>query len=86
MAWFNNKDHGKVYDVLAVVKAADKRMINPLICHESHMLVSYQLASGEQKSEQLLFDEVFYHAFHDQKPCYVMVDKSGIRHYHPCQK
>ncbi|PCK32416.1 hypothetical protein [Pseudoalteromonas piscicida] len=85
MTWFKNKQHGRVYDVTEVVKSSDKRLMNPLICHECHMLVSYQGAAGEVVSEQLLYDDAFYRAFHNHDSCYVMVDENGIRHYHPSE-
>lgn len=34
MTWFKSKEQGKVYEVTAVIKAADKRLVNPLICHQ----------------------------------------------------
>ncbi|GEK11284.1 hypothetical protein HUZ36_00190 [Pseudoalteromonas sp. McH1-7] len=86
MTWFKSKEQGKVYEVTAVIKAADKRLVNPLICHQCHMLVSYQGAGGDTKSEKLLYDDTFYKAFQNRDSCYVMVDDNGIRHYHPSEK
>ncbi|WP_440055943.1 hypothetical protein ACSLBF_07280 [Pseudoalteromonas sp. T1lg65] len=82
MIWTKNKAHGKVYDVVNVTRVNDKRLINPLVCHQSHMFVSYATKDGTN-CEKLLFDELFYYAFKKGSVCQVMIDDSGVLHYHP---
>ncbi|WP_125716434.1 hypothetical protein [Pseudoalteromonas rubra] len=72
-----NKQRCRLCPVIDLVVVRDRRLLNPLVCHQAHMLVTYRYA-GALASDTLLYDSVLFQRFHSGKVCQVLADDHGI--------
>ncbi|MEC4087323.1 hypothetical protein CWC22_012745 [Pseudoalteromonas rubra] len=63
--------------IIELVVVNDKRLLNPLICHQAHILVTYQYG-GQSMSDTLLYDPILVERFKSGQQCQVLADNHGI--------
>lgn len=72
-----NKQRCRMCPIIGLVVVNDKRLLNPLVCHQAHMLVTYQY-DGQSRSDTLLYDPILLERFKSGQPCQVLADGHGI--------
>ncbi|MCG7533625.1 hypothetical protein [Pseudoalteromonas sp. OOF1S-7] len=63
--------------IIELVVVSDRRLLNPLVCHQTHMLVTYRYA-GQLVSDTLLYDPLLVEQFKSGQMCQVLADNHGI--------
>ncbi|TMP26961.1 hypothetical protein CWB99_16805 [Pseudoalteromonas rubra] len=71
------KPHYRQCSVIDLVIVSDKRLINPLVCHQAHMLVTYQYAD-QRMSDTILFDHALYERFKSGQSCQILAASDGV--------
>ncbi|KZN28640.1 hypothetical protein N480_11145 [Pseudoalteromonas luteoviolacea S2607] len=79
MTWFKNKAKCQLCKVLEVSVVHDKRLCNTLVCHQAHLLITYQYGDAVC-SNKVLYDDSFFEKSRATEQLHVLADDKMIWH------